>query len=116
MFNMARTIQKNWQQHKNLVIKGGQVIAALTLLAGVATTYLQSRSTNSSLDTTNDWMKNAIKEQSQKIQTLQIQNASLQTEVSDLKWTIQTFAPTLLNAEINHSQVQNEFGHSDSQP
>jgi cell division protein FtsB len=83
---------KAWTKHKKSVITGAQIVTIITLLAGIVGSYYNTHANSTAIDTnaaaidtSSQWMKDAIKADRQTIQSLQLENAILKTKFDDLK-------------------------------
>lgn len=73
-----------WNKHKKTVLSGAHIITILTLIGGVVGNYLENGKNSSSIESSSQWMKDAIKIQSKEIIDLRIENAILKTKIDYL--------------------------------
>jgi predicted RNase H-like nuclease (RuvC/YqgF family) len=81
---MKNLIQKVKQKGK-LVLTGTQIVAILTLGGGAIQNYWSNHDNSIQITNSSEWMKNAIKNQSEEIKNLQMENISYKTEIMNLK-------------------------------
>lgn len=76
---------KDWDKHKKIVLTGANVITIATLLIGVVSNYWENGKNSSTIESSSQWMKEAIKSQNKEIIELRIDNAVLKTKIESLK-------------------------------
>lgn len=67
----------HWKKHKPIVISGVQILAALTIIAGVANNYINSKKNAADIKQTNDWVGNNLSNKTSLIIDLQKQLTDL---------------------------------------